>query len=85
MQNTSIPPVNLETLRDILVENLGVERERILPESRFREDLGADSLDEVEMVMAFEEVFAIDISDEEAEKIKTVQQALEALQEANPG
>jgi len=79
MQNTSIPPVNLETLRDILVGNLGVEREQIQPESRFMEDLDADSLDEIELVMAFEEVFAIDISDEEAEKIKTVQQALDTL------
>lgn len=80
MHNT-IPPVTLEAVQDILIEQLGVNRERITPESRFVEDLGGDSLDEVDIIMAFEDEFAIDISYEEAEKIKTVQQALDYLKE----
>lgn len=74
-----IPPVNFETVRDILVEQLGVDPENVKPESRLMEDLGADSLDQVEIVMAFEDVFAINISDEEAEKIETVQQIVDCL------
>lgn len=74
-----IPPVTLKTVRDILVEQLGIPPEQVTPQSRFMEDLGADSLDHVELIMAFEETFAIDITDEEAEKIQTVQQALDHL------
>ncbi len=57
---------------DIIVEQLGVKPERVTPEADFVEDLGADSLDTVELVMAFEEEFGFEISDEDAEKMKKV-------------
>jgi len=66
---------------DIIVEELGVEREKVTPESSFMEDLGADSLDTVELVMAFEKEFDIDIPDEDAEKMRTVGDALKYLTE----
>jgi acyl carrier protein len=56
-----------EKVKDIIVEELGVEQEKLTPEASFMEDLGADSLDTVELVMAFEKEFDIDIPDEEAE------------------
>lgn len=62
-----------EKVRDIVVEQLGVEADDVTLESTFIDDLGADSLDIVELIMAFEEVFGIEIPDEAAEKIKTVQ------------
>ena len=62
-----------EKVRDIVVEQLGVEPEEVSMESTFIDDLGADSLDIVELIMAFEEEFNIEIPDEAAEKIKTVQ------------
>lgn len=62
-----------EKVNKIIVEQLGVKIEEITPESSFIDDLGADSLDTVELVMALEEAFDTEISDEEAEKIKTVQ------------
>ena len=58
-----------EKVRDIIVEQLGVNQEQVTPEASFIEDLGADSLDTVELVMAFEEEFGIEIPDEDAEKI----------------
>ena len=61
-----------EKVKDIIVEELGVEREKLTSEASFMEDLGADSLDTVELVMAFEKEFDIDIPDEEAEKLRTV-------------
>ena len=70
-----------ERVKDIIVEELGVEREKLTAEASFMEDLGADSLDTVELVMAFEKEFDIDIPDEEAEKLKTVGDALKYLQE----
>ena len=60
-------------VRDIVVEQLGVEADEVALESTFIDDLGADSLDIVELIMAFEEEFNIEIPDEAAEKIKTVQ------------
>lgn len=69
-----------ETLKTILVEHLGLRREQVTLESNIQEDLGADSLDCVELVMAVEEEFAIDITDEEAERIQTVGQAVEHIQ-----
>jgi len=72
------PKANLQTIADILVEQLGCDPASIKPDSTFT-DLGADSLDEIEIVRAFEEEFAIDIDDEDAELIKTVQQALDYL------
>ena len=70
-----------EKVKDIIVEELGVEREKLTSDASFMEDLGADSLDTVELVMAFEKEFDIDIPDEEAEKLRTVGDALKYLQE----
>jgi acyl carrier protein len=68
-----------EKVKDIIVEELGVERYKLKPEASFMEDLGADSLDTVELVMAFEKEFDIDIPDEEAEKLRTVGDAMKYL------
>jgi len=71
---------NLEArVKDIIAEELGVEREKLTNEASFMEDLGADSLDTVELVMAFEKEFDLDIPDEEAEKLRTVGDALAYL------
>ena len=64
---------------DIVAEQLGVEKEKIKPESNFVNDLGADSLDTVELVMALEEEFECEIPDEQAEKITSVQQAIDYI------
>jgi acyl carrier protein len=69
-----------ERIRNIIVELLGVEPERVKPEARFREDLEADSLDLVELIMEFEQEFGGEISDEEAQKIETVGQAIEYVE-----
>jgi acyl carrier protein len=63
-------------VREIIVDLLGVDEEEVVPEARFREDLEADSLDLVELIMAFEEEFEGEISDEEAQKITTVGEAV---------
>jgi acyl carrier protein len=63
-------------VREIIVNELGVEAEKVTPDASFVEDLGADSLDTVELVMAFEEEFGIDIPDEDAEKLRTVGDAI---------
>ncbi len=68
-----------EKVKDIIAEELGVERDKVQPGASFMEDLGADSLDTVELVMAFEKEFDIDIPDEEAEKLRTVGDALKYL------
>jgi acyl carrier protein len=68
-----------EKVKDIIAEELGVERDKVSPAASFMEDLGADSLDTVELVMAFEKEFDIDIPDEEAEKLRTVGDALKYL------
>jgi len=65
-----------DRVKKIIVEQLGVEDNEVTPEASITEDLGADSLDQVELVMAFETEFGIDIPDEEAEKIKTVGDAV---------
>lgn len=65
-----------ERVVNIIAELLGVEKERITPEASFRDDLEADSLDLVELIMAFEEEFGGEISDEEAQKITTVGEAI---------
>ena len=70
-----------EKVKDIIVEELGVEREKLTEAASFMEELGADSLDTVELVMAFEKEFDIDIPDEEAEKLQTVGDALKYLHE----
>ena len=64
-------------VKDIIVEQLGVDPEKVKPEASFIDDLGADSLDIVELVMAMEEEFGIEIPDEDAEKITTVQNAID--------
>jgi acyl carrier protein len=68
-----------ERVRKIVVEQLGVKEDEVSPESSFVDDLGADSLDTVELVMALEEEFNCEIPDEEAEKITTVQQAIDYI------
>ena len=70
-----------EKVKDIIVKELGVEREKLTSEASFMEDLGADSLDTVELVMAFEKEFDIDIPDEDAEKLRTVGDAMNYLHE----
>jgi acyl carrier protein len=68
-----------ERIKEIIVNQLGVEPDKVVMEARFKEDLEADSLDLVELIMEFEDVFGGEISDEEAQKIKTVGQAVEYL------
>lgn len=68
-------------VKDIIVEQLGVNAEQVTPEAKFIEDLGADSLDTVELVMAFEEEFSIEVPDEEAEKLHTVGDVLNYVKE----
>ncbi len=70
-----------EKVINIIVEELGVERDKVAKDASFMEDLGADSLDTVELVMAFEKEFDVDIPDEEAEKLRTVGDALNYLHE----
>ena len=67
-------------VKKIIIDQLDVTEEEVTPQASFVDDLGADSLDTVEMVMAFEEEFSIEIPDEDAEKIKTVQDAVEYIQ-----
>ncbi|OOR99724.1 acyl carrier protein [Haemophilus paracuniculus] len=69
-----------ERVKKIIVDQLGAEPAAVKPEASFIEDLGADSLDTVELVMALEEEFDIEIPDEEAEKITTVQSAIDYVQ-----
>ncbi|MDZ4817103.1 MAG: acyl carrier protein [Verrucomicrobiota bacterium] len=61
-----------DKVKDIIVEQLGVNAEQVTPEASFIDDLGADSLDTVELVMAFEEEFGVEVPDEDAEKLQTV-------------
>jgi acyl carrier protein len=68
-----------QRVKEIIVEQLGVEEEEVSPEASFVDDLGADSLDTVELVMAFEEEFNIEIPDEDAEGITTVQDAIDYI------
>jgi acyl carrier protein len=68
-----------DKVRAVIVLQLGVEIKRLTPEAKFVDDLGADSLDMIELLMAFEEKFALEISDEEAEGVLTVGEAIERL------
>jgi acyl carrier protein len=72
-----------DKVKEIIVEQLGVNPDQVKPEASFTEDLGADSLDTVELVMAFEEEFGAEIPDEEAEKLKTVGAVIEYLKSKN--
>jgi acyl carrier protein len=69
-----------ERVKQIIVEQLGVDESQVDPSASFVDDLGADSLDIVELVMAFEEAFDLDIPDDEAEKIKTVKDAVDYIE-----
>lgn len=71
----------IEDVRTIIVELLGVDAAKVVPEAKFREDLEADSLDLVELIMAFEEKFGGEISDEDAQKITTVGEAVTYIDE----
>ena len=68
-----------EDIKKIICEQLEVKEEDVVPEASFVDDLGADSLDQVELIMAMEEEFGLSISDEEAEKIATVKDAIEYI------
>ena len=70
-----------EQVKKIIIDLLGVEPDKVTREARFREDLGADSLDLVELIMAFEEEFGGTISDEDAQQIRTVGQAVDYVEQ----
>jgi len=74
-----------DKVKKIVVEQLGVSEDQVTPEAKFIEDLGADSLDQVELVMAFEEEFGADIPDEDAEKLTTVGEAIEYVEKHQGG
>ena len=78
-------PTTFDKVKKIIVEQLGVDESEVTPEASITDDLGADSLDQVELVMAFETEFNIDIPDEEAEKIKTVGDAVKRIDETTGG
>ncbi len=73
-----------DKVKDIIVEQLGVDKSKVTPEASFIGDLGADSLDTVELVMALEEKFKMEIPDEDAEKIKTVGDAISYIKSKRP-
>ncbi|MBT3324816.1 MAG: acyl carrier protein [Gemmatimonadales bacterium] len=72
-------------VREIIINELGVEPEKVTDDASFVEDLGADSLDTVELVMAFEEEFGLDIPDEDAEQMRSVGDAIKYLKENGEG
>ena len=72
-------------VREIIINELGLEPEKVTDDASFVEDLGADSLDTVELVMAFEEEFGLDIPDEDAEEMRTVGDAIKYLKENGEG
>jgi acyl carrier protein len=71
----------IDKVKEIIVEQLGVNQEEVKPEAAFIDDLGADSLDVVELVMALEEEFGLEIPDEEAERITTVSEVVSYIEE----
>ena len=72
-------------VKEIIINELGVDAEKVTPEASFVEDLGADSLDTVELVMAFEEEFGMEIPDEEVEKLRTVCDAITYITNSSQG
>ena len=74
-----------ERVKQIIVEQLGVDETEVTPKASFVDDLGADSLDTVELVMAFEEAFDVEIPDEQAEKIRTVKDAIDYINTHSKG
>ena len=71
-----------QRIKDIIVEQLGVKPDQVVPAAKFIEDLGADSLDTVELVMALEEEFGIEVPDEQAEKLQSVGDVIKYVEEA---
>jgi acyl carrier protein len=71
-----------QRVKDIIVEQLGVKPDQVTPEAKFIEDLGADSLDTVELVMALEEEFGIEVPDEQAEKLQSVGDVIKYIEDA---
>ena len=71
---------NESKIKQIIAEKLGVSEDKVTPQASFVDDLGADSLDQVELIMAFEDAFDVDIPDEDAEKMKTVKDAMDYLE-----
>jgi acyl carrier protein len=69
----------LDKIKKIIADQLGIDEDDVVPEASFIDDLGADSLDIVELIMAFEEEFDLEIPDEDAEKIKTVQDVIDYI------
>jgi acyl carrier protein len=78
--NQGMAPFSEDRVKQIIVDQLGVAMEQVTPEASFIDDLGADSLDTVELVMALEEEFGIEIPDEDAEKMTTVADAVKYLE-----
>ena len=74
-----------EKVKQIIVEQLGVDEGEVTPNASFVDDLGADSLDQVELVMAFEEAFGIEVPDEDAEKMATVKDAVDYIEKHAKG
>ncbi len=74
-----------ERVKQIIVEQLGVDEAEVTPTASFVDDLGADSLDQVELVMAFEEAFGIEVPDEDAEKMATVKDAVDYIDKHSKG
>ena len=70
---------NLTRIKEIIIDKLGIEESKLAPDARFIEDLGADSLDTVELIMQFEEEFDIEISDEDAENLTTIGKSVEYI------
>ena len=70
---------NLTRVKEIIIDKLGIEENKLTPDARFIEDLGADSLDTVELIMQFEEEFDIEISDEDAEQLNTVGNSIDYI------
>ena len=70
----------LETIKEVISEQLGIEKDKVTTEAKFIDDLGADSLDLVELIMSFEEKFGVEISETDAEKIQTVQDIINYLE-----
>lgn len=71
-----------DSVKDIIVDQLGVNADQVTPQAKFVEDLGADSLDTVELVMAFEEEFDVEVPDEEAEKLQSVGDVIDYINKA---
>ena len=80
-----MPTAVEEKIKQIIVEQLGVDEGEVTPNASFVDDLGADSLDTVELVMAFEEAFDLEIPDEDAEKIRTVKDAIDYIGKHSKG